>query len=164
MTKGNEGPLARILKLLDKAESVASSAPAEAEALRERAYELAAKATIDEAMVRWKHQHGAGRFSEPEQVVNKFLDVGRPFAQQAILANIVYPAFGLKLLKISGFKNRLHVFGFKSDMDRADMMFASLVVQCTRESVRGFREYLQQFDDDGARRGSGRSGMAGSES
>jgi hypothetical protein len=151
MAKANEGPLTRILKILNLAESEASRDPKLAEEYRQKAYALAAQATIDAAMIRYAQEHGIGQ-PQPEGTIHKFLDMGRPFVQQGALANLVYSEFGIKVVKISGYKNRFDLIGFKSDMDRADMMFASLVVQCTREAARGFRNYLDGFDGKPERR------------
>lgn len=130
--------LARIRKLLDKAEH-ASTPAKEAEALRERAFALAAKFEIDHALIR-------ARGNAPtDAVINRIFDVGRPYAYQVRLAYNVYKSSGCEVIQLTGYKGRLHVFGFKSDIDRADMLWTSLVVQATRETVRGYREYQLSF-------------------
>lgn len=129
--------LERIRKLLDKAE--ANTTPQEAEALRERAFALASKYEIDLALAR-----ESGKRPQ-DKVVNRIFDVGKPFNQQITLAYHLYVNSGCNAIQLTGFKGRVHVFGFQSDMDRADMLWTSLIVQATRESVRGYQAYLDNF-------------------
>lgn len=139
--------LARIRKLLETAESFASKPGEEsakaAESYRSKAFELAARYEIDHALL-------LDRPSATKQTVqNRIFDVNRPFTQQKTLAWIVYKNSGCQLLDIGHrreTRGRVHAFGFESDMTRADMLFTSLVLQASREAVRGYREYVEKFE------------------
>lgn len=150
MPMSKEDQLDRIRKLLAKSEA-AGVTPEEAASLRDKAFELATRYEIDEALLRG--QPGA----EKETVINRIFDLGRPYAQQITLAYHIYDTFGCKLIDISLNRakarkyrtaprpGRVHAFGFKSDMARADMLLTSLILQAANEAVRRYREYLENF-------------------
>lgn len=143
--------LDRIRKLLAKSEASGVTAK-ESELLRDKAFELAARYEIDLALARGRP--GATK----EVVINRIFDVARPFAQQTALAYVVYSTFGCKLIDISTSRSRarkyggeahlgrVHAFGFKSDMSRADMLLTSLILQANREAARGYRKYVENFE------------------
>lgn len=144
--------LARVRKLLETAESFAEKSKAEgdeayktAESYRDKAFELAARYEIDMALAR---ASGDPRAIE-DVLINLVFDMNRPFAQQKLLASIVYSAFGCTLIDIGqrrDIRGRVHAFGFKSDMNQANMLLTSLVIQATRESVKRYRDYLRNFE------------------
>jgi hypothetical protein len=123
----------------------------EGNAMNARAFELAARAEIDMALAR--DRIGA----EKETVRNRIFVVGRPFIQQTTLAYVVYDTFGCSLIDISVNRSlarkyggeaklgRVHAYGFDGDMQRADMLFTSLVLQAQREAARHYREYVDNF-------------------
>lgn len=146
--------LSRIRKLLDTAESFSAKGTEEAEetakSYREKAFELAARYEIEHALLR-------GTETKPEKVINRIFSVGKPYSYQIVLAHLVYSRSGCDTIRLSSrtttrsgrtraLAPRLHVFGFKSDMDRADMLWTSLVVQATREAARGYRRYVEEFE------------------
>lgn len=160
----NAAKLDRIRKLIETSESFfAQSADRsksaadraafkhEGEAMQARAFELAARYEIDLALAR--SRPGA----EKQTVYNRVFDVGRPFAQQTTLAYVVYSTFGCSLIDISinrskarrygteAHLGRVHAFGFEGDMERADMLFTSLLLQAQRQQARRYRAYLEDF-------------------
>jgi hypothetical protein len=115
--------LDRIRALLRKAEGEGVSAE-EAEAFTAKAYELCEKYEIDKLIAM---QAGDVPI---ESVVNRIIDLSRPFKQKESLAVAVYMSQGCHLVKLS--EKRLHVFGFESSMRQASMLFASLQAQGER--------------------------------
>lgn len=160
----NSASLERIRKLIETADNFfaqsmdpsKSKADREAfkhegEAMQARAFELAAQYEIDLALARNRPD------AAKETVTNRVFDVGRPYAQQTLLAYVVYSTFGASLIDISlnrskarrygteAHLGRVHAFGFKGDTERADMLFTSLVLQAQRQTARRYREYLKNF-------------------
>jgi hypothetical protein len=151
--------LDRVRKLLDTAESFAekSKEPGDdndktAQSYQSRAFELAARFEIDRALLLGKTP------IEAIKVLNQVFDLGRPYAQQITLAYIIYTSFGCQLVDISygrsksrksgmpAHPGRVHAFGFKGDMQQASMLLTSLTVQAQLESVRRYRQYLDNFE------------------
>lgn len=141
----SQDQLSRIRKLLEKAEAEGVT-PQEAEALRERAYALAAKYEIDVAVAR------ASGTALEDRLTGRTFDVGRPYLFQVRLAYIVYTNNGCELIQLIGTENgkklrgRVNVVGFESDLARADLLFTSLVLQAAHEAVNGYRKYLRDFE------------------
>lgn len=143
--------LSRIRKLLERAEHPRTPEK-EAEALREKAFELAARYEIDQALIRAEHAE------IKEEVINRIFSLSRPFIQQVTLAYVVYTTFGCELIDISLNRQkarrygtdpklgRVHAFGFKSDMSQADMLLTSLILQASRSAARGYRKYIDEFE------------------
>lgn len=156
--------LERIRKLLETAESffAQSTDPSksaanreafkhEGEAMQARAFELATRYEISLALARG--ESGA----KTQDVTNRIFDLARPFQQQITLAYVVYSTFGNSLIDISTNRQkarkygaeahlgRVHAFGFKGDIERADMLLTSLILQAHRSSASGYREYLRNF-------------------
>jgi hypothetical protein len=119
--------LDRVRKLLAKAESEVVT-PAEAEALTAKAAELMARYGIDRARL------GALR-PETDQPADRVFDLDNPWAdvKAHLLAGL---AMALRcqcfLLKRPDPGKRVHVFGYSSDLERADILFTSLLVQMAR--------------------------------
>lgn len=162
--KTNAEKLAEIRKYLDRSEKLAikaeavgvtaeekASLEAKAKEFQAKAFELSTRYEIDMAIAR------AVPGAEKEGVTNRIFDVGRPFTQQLTLAYVVYSTFGNSLIDISTNRSkarrygttahlgRAHAFGFDGDMQRADMLFTSLVLQAQREAARRYRQYVQDF-------------------
>jgi hypothetical protein len=116
--------LARVRKLLVKAEA-AGVTPAEAQALTAKAAELMAKYGIDRALL-------AAERPETDRPADRVIDIGNPWARvQAHLLCGLASALRCQcvILPRTGPGTRIHVFGFTSDIERADVLYTSLLVQ-----------------------------------
>jgi hypothetical protein len=119
--------LDRVRKLLAKAEDEGVT-PAEAEALTAKAAELMARYGIDRARL------GALR-PETDRPADRVFDLDNPWAgvKAHLLAGL---AMALRcqciLLNRPEPGSRVHVFGYSSDLERADILFTSLLVQMAR--------------------------------
>src|ERR1700753_2755444 len=124
---GVEGPgpnlLERVRKLLAKAEDD-SVTPAEAEALTAKAAELMARYGIDRALL-------AAARPETDRPAERSIDVPTPWAdvRAHLLAGLVSAMRCQCVLLPVPTGKRVHVFGFASDLERAEMLYTSLLVQ-----------------------------------
>jgi hypothetical protein len=119
--------LDRVRKLLAKAEDDGVT-PHEAEALTAKAAELMARYGIDRALL------GARR-PETDRPSDRVFDLDNPWA--AVKAHLLAGlASALRcqciLLNRREPGNRVHVFGYMSDLERADILFTSLLVQMAK--------------------------------
>jgi Protein of unknown function (DUF2786) len=115
--------LERVRKLLAKAEADGVT-PAEAEALTEKAAVLMAKYGIDRALL-------AAARPDTDRPDSRLIDVPNPWAdvRAHLLAGVVTAMrCQCVLLPATGGK-RVHVFGYQSDLERAEMLYTSLLVQ-----------------------------------
>jgi hypothetical protein len=120
----NNALLARVRKLLAKAEAEGVT-PAEAEALTAKAAELIAKYGIDRALL-------AAERPETDRPADRVVDIGNPWARvQAHLLCGLASAMRCQcvVLPRTDPGARIHMFGFASDIERADILFTSLLVQ-----------------------------------
>lgn len=116
--------LARVRKLLAKAEADGVTA-AEAEALTAKAAELMAKYGIDRALL-------AADRPETDRPADRVMDIGNPWARvQAHLLCGLAAAMRCQcvILPRTGPGTRIHMFGYQSDLERADVLYTSLLVQ-----------------------------------
>ncbi|HLQ56960.1 MAG TPA: DUF2786 domain-containing protein [Streptosporangiaceae bacterium] len=116
--------LARVRKLLAKAEAVGVT-PAEAQALTAKAAELMAKYGIDRALL-------AAERPETDHPADRVLDIDNPWARvQAHMLCGVASAMRCQCVVLPRVEAgaRIHVFGFASDIERADVLYTSLLVQ-----------------------------------
>jgi hypothetical protein len=123
----DEDLLDRVRKLLAKAEAEGVT-PHEAEALTGKAAELMARYGIDRARL------GAVR-PETDAPADKMVTLDNPWAAvKSHLLSGLAQALRCQcvLLKGSGSGMRVHVFGYASDIERADILFTSLLVQMAR--------------------------------
>ena len=124
---GVEGPgpnlLERVRKLLAKAEDD-SVTPAEAEALTAKAAELMARYGIDRALL-------AAARPETDRPADRIIDVPNPWAdvRAHLLAGLVTAMRCQCVLLPVPTGKRVHVFGYASDLERAEMLYTSLLVQ-----------------------------------
>ena len=123
----SDGLLDRVRKLLAKAEGEGVTS-AEAEALTAKAAELMARYGIDRARL------GALR-PETDKPGDRVFDLDNPWA--AVKAHLLAGlAMALRcqcvLLNRPVPGSRVHVFGYLSDLERADILFTSLLVQMAR--------------------------------
>jgi Protein of unknown function (DUF2786) len=119
--------LDRVRKLLAKAEDEGCT-PHEAEALTAKAAELMARYGIDRALL------GALR-PETDQPSDRVFDLDNPWAavKAHLLAGLA-SALRCQCILLSRREpgSRVHVFGYLSDLERADILFTSLLVQMAR--------------------------------
>jgi hypothetical protein len=115
--------LDRIRKLLAQAEDAAVT-PAEAEAFTAKAAELMARYGIDRALL-------AATRPETDQPADRIITIPNPWA--AIRAHLlcgIASAMRCKCILLgTGHAARVHVFGYASDIERAELLYTSLLVQ-----------------------------------
>jgi hypothetical protein len=115
-----------VRKLLAKAEDEACT-PDEAEALTRKAAELMARYGIDRALL------GAAR-PETDRPASRLVDLHNPWAavKGHLLAGLT-AAMRCQCVLLNRADGRAaHVFGYASDLERADILFTSLLVQMAR--------------------------------
>jgi hypothetical protein len=118
--------LDRVRKLLAKAEDEACTQE-EAEALTRKAAELMARYGIDRALL------GAAR-PETDRPADRLVDLPRPWSavKGHLLAGLA-AAMRCQCVLVTRSTGRVaHVFGYASDLERADILFTSLLVQMAR--------------------------------
>jgi hypothetical protein len=119
--------LDRVRKLLAKAEDDGCT-PEEAEALTAKAAELMARYGIDRALL------GALR-PETDRPADRVFDLDNPWAavKAQLLAGLA-TALRCQCILLTRREpgSRVHVFGYLSDLERADILFTSLLVQMAR--------------------------------
>lgn len=116
--------LARVRKLLAKAEADGVT-PAEAQALTAKAAELMAKYGIDRALL-------AADRPETDHPADRVMEISNPWARvQAHLLCGLAAAMRCQcvILPRTGPGTRIHMFGFQSDLERADVLYTSLLIQ-----------------------------------
>jgi hypothetical protein len=119
--------LDRVRKLLAKAEAEGVTPP-EAEALTAKAAELMARYGIDRARL-------AASRPGTDQPSSRVIDIANPWAQ--VRAHLLAGLAGAMrcqcvLLPATGPGARIHVFGYASDLERADILYTSLLLQMAR--------------------------------
>ena len=116
--------LERVRKLLAKAESAGVTGP-EAEAFTAKAAELMARYGIDRALL-------AAARPETDQPANRVIAVPNPWARvQAHLLCGLASTMRCQCIILPSSRpgTQIHVFGFESDIERADVLYTSLLVQ-----------------------------------
>src|SRR5580693_9716111 len=122
--------LDRVRKLLAKAEDEGCT-PAEAEALTAKAAELMARYGIDRALLGALHP-------ETDRPADRRFGFERPWADvKAHLLAAVATALRCQCVQTQTAEGtRLHIFGYASDLERAEILYTSLLVQMARALVR----------------------------
>ncbi|GAA3373821.1 DUF2786 domain-containing protein [Streptomyces sannanensis] len=124
---GEPRMLTRIRALLAKAE--ATGFPEEAEALTAKAQELMARHSIDEAVL-------AARTHRPDAPAACRIGVDAPYeTAKAILLDAVASANRCRAVWNSGLGFST-VVGFEADLETAELLYTSLLVQCTTAMTR----------------------------
>jgi hypothetical protein len=123
-TEPSTALLDRVRKLLAKAEAQGVT-PHEAEALTAKAAELMARYGIDRAML-------AATRPETDQPDNRVIDIANPWAQ--VRAHLLAGLAGAMrcqciLLNADAPGARVHIFGYRSDLERTDILYTSLLLQ-----------------------------------
>jgi hypothetical protein len=126
--------LDRVRKLLAKAEAEGVTPP-EAEALTAKAAELMARYGIDRALL-------AATRPETDKPGSRIIDIGNPWAQvRAHLLAGLAGAMRCQCILLNPDRSgpdrsgperggaRVHVFGYQSDLERADILYTSLLLQ-----------------------------------
>ena len=123
--------LERIRKLLAKAEDPAVT-EAEAEAYNRKAAELVARYGIDQAMLA---EAGAGT----DEIGTLKIPMNDPYSRDkaSLLTSVAYPLRCRTLLHRLGQRvESVTVFGFRSDLDRVELLFTSLLLQASTQLTR----------------------------
>lgn len=135
MSDTSTAVLAKVRKLLAKAEDAAAT-PAEAEVYTAKAAQLIADHGIDAALL-------AADSPGSDRVADRVVHLDAPYAQEkAQLLSAV--AIGLRCRAVlrtrspwEGPKEHsVHLFGHESDLERADLLFTSLLLQSTGQLSR----------------------------
>jgi hypothetical protein len=115
--------LDRVRKLLAKAEADGVT-PEEAQALTAKAAELMAKYGIDRALL-------AAQRPETDQPASRMVDIYNPWArvQAHLLCGLASATRCQCILLPSGEGQRVHMFGYASDLERTDVLYTSVLVQ-----------------------------------
>lgn len=126
-----EGKLEVVRKLLAKAERAGT--PAEADAFNTKAAELMARHGIDSAMLA-----AAGR--RRDEIGQRRTAMSDPYSmEESQLASWTGSALGCRAIRHGGMRRgqveAVTLFGFRSDLERAELMFTSLLLQATRAVV-----------------------------
>ena len=117
--------LATIQALLAKAENPATP-EAEAELARTRAMEMMAKYGVDEALL------SDGQPSR-DAITGRYIDLPNPWSMSRVrLMCFIAESVGCRAIHLGeqgGGARRVHVVGYESDVQRAEILYASLVLQ-----------------------------------
>lgn len=143
----DEKVLATVRKLLAKAEA-AGVTDAERDALTVKAAELMAKYGIDEALA-------AAREPGRDTVIDKRIVIDTPFAaaKSELFWSVAMP-LRCKAVRIetrlNDGKNRyrytMHIFGFRSDIERVELLYTSLLLQ----AANGLKNVQAPYGNSGA--------------
>jgi Protein of unknown function (DUF2786) len=123
-TTAPQNMLDKVRKLLAKAEAEGCT-PAEAEALTAKAAELMARYGIDRARLGALHPGS-------DKPADRIFDIPNPWAQvHAHLLAGLAGAMGCQCILLTSKTggHRVHVFGYASDLERADVLYTSLLLQ-----------------------------------
>src|SRR5215470_13941755 len=122
-TETPEALLGRVRKLLIKAEADGVT-QAEAQALTAKAAELMAKYGIDRALL-------AARRPETDKPDNRILEIYNPWArvQAHLLCGLAGALRCRCILLPARAGQRVHMFGYASDIERTDVLYTSVLVQ-----------------------------------
>ena len=122
-TEASSRLLDRVRKLLAKAEDE-SVTPPEAQALTAKAAQLMAKYGIDRALL-------AADRPETDQPASRMLDIDNPWARvKAHLLCGLGSALRCQCILLSARPGtRIHMFGYASDLERADVLYTSVLIQ-----------------------------------
>ena len=123
-TEATSRLLDRVHKLLAKAEDE-SVTPPEAQALTAKAAELMAKYGIDRALL-------AAERPETDRPTSRMLDIDNPWARvKAHLLCGLASALRCQCILLAANRPgaRIHIFGYTSDIERTDLLYASVLIQ-----------------------------------
>ncbi|QCX77816.1 hypothetical protein C9F11_20920 [Streptomyces sp. YIM 121038] len=125
-TEKKNPKLDTIRALLARAEDP-STTEAEAELARKRAFEMMAKYGVEEAML---------SDGEPSRdaISDRYVDLPNPWSMSRVrLMGFIAKSVGCEAVSVrpkgAGGARRLHIVGYESDIQRAEVLYASLVLQ-----------------------------------
>jgi hypothetical protein len=123
MSAAPDAILSKVRKLLAKAEDPACT-PAEADACNAKAAQLIAKYGVDSALL-------AARDPTLDPVGDRVVTVPAPYARDkaGLLAGVAGALRCRSVRWRDGDGFAMHLFGFASDLERAELLFTSLLVQ-----------------------------------
>ncbi|MEU7570304.1 DUF2786 domain-containing protein [Micromonospora sp. NPDC049240] len=127
MTQATEGMLSKIRGLLAQAEHEGTS-KTESETFMAAATRLMAKYGVERAMLGALHP-------ETDRVADKIIVVPAPYAASKLrLLWAIASALGADGVKRRAAKGtaELHLFGMESDLERIDLLYTSMLLQCQR--------------------------------
>lgn len=148
--------LARVRKLLAKAEDPAVT-EAEAESYNTKAAELIARYGIDRAML-------AAADAGTDEITTIKIGIDNPYSRDkaGLLCNIAHPLRCRALLHRWGQNvSAVTVFGFRSDLERVELLFTSLLLQATTQVTRVRPEHAYPGESLAAYRRTWLHGFAG---
>ncbi|RKN28598.1 DUF2786 domain-containing protein [Micromonospora musae] len=119
----SEAMLSKVRKLLAQAEDPACT-PAESAAFMAKATELIARYGVDRALL-------AARDPTTDPVGDRLVEVAAPYARDkaGLLAAVADPLRCRCVRRRHGSGFAMHLFGFASDLERAELLYTSLLVQ-----------------------------------
>ncbi|WP_414941203.1 DUF2786 domain-containing protein [Amycolatopsis sp. cmx-11-51] len=123
--------LARVRKLLAKAEDPAVT-EAEAESYNTKAAELIARYGIDQALL-------AASGATTDEITQVTIPLDNPYSRDKaeLLTNIAHPLRCRALLyRLGQSVTAVTVFGFRSDLERVELLYTSLLLQATTQLTR----------------------------
>lgn len=132
--------LRRVRNMLAKAEDAACT-PEESEAFTAKATEMMAKYGIDQALI--EAQEPVRRSTPTSRWFT--MDGGYSKDSQLLLSRIA-GELGCRVVLFSGRSSlrKLHMFGFESDLDRAEILYTSLLVQ----QANGLAQAVKPWGED----------------
>jgi hypothetical protein len=148
--------LARVRKLLAKAEDPAVT-EAEADSYNNKAAELIARYGIDRAML-------AAADADTDEITTVKISLDNPYSRDraGLLTNIAHPLRCRALLHRYGQTvNAVTVFGFRSDLERVELLFTSLLLQATTQLTRVRPEHAPRGESLAAYRRTWLHGFSG---
>lgn len=148
--------LARVRKLLAKAEDPAVT-EAEAESYNTKAAQLIARYGIDRAML-------AAADAGTDEITTIKISLDNPYSRDkaGLLTNIAHPLRCRALLHRWGQNvTAVTVFGFRSDLERVELLFTSLLLQATTQVTRVRPEHSFRGESLAAYRRTWLNGFAG---
>lgn len=128
MSTASEGMLGKIRGLLARAEHPETPKP-EAEACMAKAVELMTKYGVEQAML---------SVGDPtlDRVGDRIIVIPAPYSYAKLcLLNSITLALGARAVMLRSKRpgvSELHIFGMQSDLERIDLLFTSLLIQCLR--------------------------------
>ncbi|MEU3620968.1 hypothetical protein BS329_11705 [Amycolatopsis coloradensis] len=123
--------LARVRKLLAKAEDPAVT-EAEAESYNTKAAELIARYGIDQALL-------AASGATADEITQIMIPLDNPYSRDkaGLLTNIAHPLRCRALLhRLGQSVTAVTVFGFRTDLERTELLYTSLLLQATTQLTR----------------------------
>jgi hypothetical protein len=148
--------LARVRKLLAKAEDPAVT-EAEAESYNTKAAQLIARYGIDRAML-------AAADAGTDEITTIKIEIDNPYSRDkaGLLCNIAHPLRCRALLhRWNQNVSAVTVFGFRSDLERVELLFTSLLLQATTQVTRVRPEHTYRGESLAAYRRTWLHGFAG---